>query len=142
MTAVAAAVIVAHLADHHLVLVVVASQVGQDAGGARHHVDVVTAKQLDQSSQQPLHSLLQREQKSCFLITAIQQLLSPSEAVVTCLVAASDKFLRVHRQFWTSLWLGSVRWSPSACMPPAEIKNTRTKYIISVFVVFSEDFTG
>ena len=42
------------------------------------------------------------------------------EGYFTCLVAASDKFLRVQRQFWTSLWLGSVRWRPSACMPPEE----------------------
>lgn len=40
------------------------------------------------------------------------------DADLTCLVAASDKFLRVQRQFWTSLWLGSVRWSPRACIPP------------------------
>lgn len=41
---------------------------------------------------------------------------------ITCLVAASDKFLRVQRQFWTSLWLGSVRWSPRACIPPGHME--------------------
>lgn len=41
-------------------------------------------------------------------------------AALTCLVAASDKFLRVQRQFWTSLWLGSVRWRPRACIPPEQ----------------------
>lgn len=39
-------------------------------------------------------------------------------SVFTCLVAASERFLRVQRQFWTRRWLGSVRWSPRACMPP------------------------
>lgn len=37
---------------------------------------------------------------------------------VTCFVAASERFLRVQRQFWTKRWLGSVRWRPKACMPP------------------------
>lgn len=41
-----------------------------------------------------------------------------SEEPFTCFVAASDRFLRVQRQFWTRRWLGSVRWSPKACIPP------------------------
>ena len=54
--------------------------------------------------------------------TSIQKL--PQGAVIiTCLVAASDKFLRVQRQFWTSLWLGSVRCSPRACIPPGHSVN-------------------
>lgn len=51
------------------------------------------------------------------------QVLVHGAARLTCLVAASDKFLRVQRQFWTSLWLGSVRWSPRACMPPNRRKS-------------------
>ena len=35
------------------------------------------------------------------------------------LVPASDRFLRVQRQFWTSLWLGWPRCMARACMPPA-----------------------
>lgn len=38
-----------HLADHHLVLVVVAGQVRQDASSTCHHINVVTAEQLHQS---------------------------------------------------------------------------------------------
>lgn len=38
------------LADHHLVLVVVTGQVRQDASSTGHHINVVTAKQLNQSS--------------------------------------------------------------------------------------------
>ncbi len=40
--------------------------------------------------------------------------------ISTCLVAASERFLKVHKQFCTSRWLGSVRWRPSACMPPEQ----------------------
>ena len=47
-----------HLADHHLVLVVVAGEVGEDAGGTGHHVDVIRAQQPDQGSQKSLHALL------------------------------------------------------------------------------------
>ncbi|KOX80434.1 hypothetical protein WN51_12917 [Melipona quadrifasciata] len=35
------------------------------------------------------------------------------------LVPASDKFRNVHKQFWTSLWLGLPRCIASACIPPA-----------------------
>lgn len=38
---------------------------------------------------------------------------------LTCLVATSERFRRVHRQFWTSLGLELVRCLPNACMPPA-----------------------
>jgi len=38
---------------------------------------------------------------------------------LTCLVATSERFRRVQRQFWTSLGLELVRCLPSACMPPA-----------------------
>jgi len=37
----------ADLTDYHLVVVVVASEVGQDAGGARHHVDVFGPQQTN-----------------------------------------------------------------------------------------------
>ena len=33
-------------------------------------------------------------------------------------MAASDKFLSVHRQFWTNLWLPCPRWLARACIPP------------------------
>lgn len=39
-----------HLADHHLVLVVVTGQVRQDTSSTGHHINVVTAEQLNQSS--------------------------------------------------------------------------------------------
>ena len=35
------------------------------------------------------------------------------------LVPASDRFLNVHRQFWTKRMLGWFKWTASACMPPA-----------------------
>lgn len=38
------------LADHHLVLVVVTGQVRQDTSSTGHHINVITAEQLDQSS--------------------------------------------------------------------------------------------
>lgn len=38
------------LTDHHLVLVVVAGQIRQNASSTRHYINVVTAQQLDQSS--------------------------------------------------------------------------------------------
>lgn len=41
-----------------------------------------------------------------------------TSCVITCFVAASERFLRVQRQFWTRRWLGSVKWRPKACMPP------------------------
>ncbi len=49
----------------------------------------------------------------------------------TCLVAASERFLRVQRQFWTRRWLGSVRWSPKACMPPAHTSQSTTNQFIA-----------
>lgn len=42
----------------------------------------------------------------------------PQSALLTCLVATSERFLRVHRQFCTSLGLELVRCFPRACMPP------------------------
>jgi len=38
---------------------------------------------------------------------------------LTTLVAASDRFRSVHRQFWTSLVLGWTRCIANAGMPPA-----------------------
>ena len=49
----------AELANGHLVLHVVARQVGEDPGGAGHDVDVVAAQQLHQSLHQSLHVVLQ-----------------------------------------------------------------------------------
>lgn len=40
-----------YLADHELVTVVVAGQVGEDASRAGHYIDVITAQQLDQGPQ-------------------------------------------------------------------------------------------
>ena len=39
----------------------------------------------------------------------------------TILVAASERFLSVHRQFCTSLWLWCPRCIASACIPPGKI---------------------
>lgn len=49
-----------YLADHEFVTIVVAGQVGEDASSTCHYIDVITAKQLDQSPQETLHSLLER----------------------------------------------------------------------------------
>lgn len=43
---------------------------------------------------------------------------------LTCLVATSERFRRVQRQFWTSLGLELVRCLPNACMPPAREGDT------------------
>lgn len=43
----------------------------------------------------------------------------PGSRRLTCLVATSERFRRVQRQFWTSLGLELVRCLPNACMPPA-----------------------
>ena len=45
----------AHLADHHLVLLVVARQVGEDPRRAGHDVDVGRAEELDEALHQVLH---------------------------------------------------------------------------------------
>ena len=42
------------LADHHLVVVVVTREVGQDSGGTRHHVDVIGTQQPDHRLEQAL----------------------------------------------------------------------------------------
>lgn len=47
-----------YLADHELVTIVVAGQVGEDASSTCHYIDVITAQQLDQGPQEALHSLL------------------------------------------------------------------------------------
>lgn len=47
-----------HLAHDNLVALVVARQVGEDAGGARHEVDVGRAEQVHQALQETLESLL------------------------------------------------------------------------------------
>ena len=52
-----------YLADHHLVLVVVAREVGQDAGGARQHVDVVRAQEAHEDLEEPVHTLLEEEEE-------------------------------------------------------------------------------
>ena len=49
-----------YLADHELVAVVVAREVGEDARSTRHHVDVVAAQQLHQGPEETLHALLQK----------------------------------------------------------------------------------
>lgn len=53
-----------HLADHEFVTVVVAGQIGQNASGTCHYINVITAQQLDQGPQETLHSLLERRQDS------------------------------------------------------------------------------
>ena len=49
----------AHLTHGHLVALVVTRQVGQDAGGTRHNVDVVRRQQLHQHLQQAFDGVLQ-----------------------------------------------------------------------------------
>lgn len=53
----------AHLAHDHLVALVVAGQVGEDAGGARHEVDIGGAKQVHQALQKTLESLLKQNKE-------------------------------------------------------------------------------
>lgn len=47
---------------------------------------------------------------------------------LTCLVATSERFRRVQRQFCTSLGLELVRCLPKACMPPARETRHRAAY--------------
>lgn len=60
-----------NLTHHHLVLVVVAGEVGQYAGSTRHHVDVIRAQELDQGPQQTFHTLLleERNTPACLIQT-------------------------------------------------------------------------
>lgn len=123
-----------YLANHELVTVVVAGQVGENASCTGHHIDVITAEELNQSPEETLHPLLQwwssqsrsryqKFKKKASFQQVFESFMKKWDVpfiVLTCLVAASERFLRVQRQFWTRRWLGSVRWSPKACMPPTQ----------------------
>lgn len=52
----------------------------------------------------------------------------PPLSALTCLVATSERFRRVQRQFCTSLGLELVRCLPKACMPPARETRHRAGY--------------
>lgn len=78
--------------------------------------------EAEQGSQEDLPSL-PVEIKICSVCIHVDTITeAPAYSEFTCLVAASERFLRVQRQFWTRRWLGSVRWSPKACIPPRILK--------------------
>lgn len=47
------------------------------------------------------------------------------KGIFTCFVAASDRFLRVHRQFCCKRWLEPCRCLPRACIPPEKTKGEK-----------------
>lgn len=66
-----------------------------------------------------------RSPKSC---AEARRRVPPPLSALTCLVATSERFRRVQRQFCTSLGLELVRCLPKACMPPARETRHRAGY--------------
>ncbi|TNN71254.1 hypothetical protein EYF80_018602 [Liparis tanakae] len=117
------------LGDQGFVVGVVAREIRQDAGGAGEHVEVVGAEQAHQHLQEAVHALLgtrgdgqeggsEEEGRADCEQRARRE--RTREWPRTCLVAASDRFLRVHRQFCIRRGVEPERCLPRACIPPAE----------------------
>ena len=99
------------LTHEDLVVLIVARQVAEDASGACHHVYVVRLEDLNQHVQQRLHVMLLKRPKGIdekgkpkINMSLDQQIIIQTTnrnffLKLTILVAASDKFLSVHRQF-------------------------------------------
>lgn len=118
------------LDDQGFIVGVVAREVGQDSCGAGQHVDVVRTEQAHQHLQQTVHPLLETARQE---FRKVPHRFTSEKITQVCLVlwtqtslvAASDKFLRVHRQFSISRWLEPVRCLPRACIPPAGNRELR-----------------